>query len=482
MKVTPILSLCFFLFFTISLSLINSRYAFCETIECDESTASEITRIYFVNGMQNDETDRLINRNKLRSVVGVHSNRSFGISVNTSSEWFFPDLFQTMSQKGVEPSKVWTWLNNHSIAPQWFKDDYADRVISGADFSYSTDLDLQEMVKQYLRDLNSGKKVVLVSHSQGNFYANNAYQYIHYNYQKYRNSIGIVAVGTPATRVQDGGPYTTNSEDSVINLLRFISNVLSPTGTYQTNDPSGHSFSETYLEHPTSKVRIRNQIFSVINSLTPPPVDDQCDPSVPVIVKKTGASNIKISTATLWGHVQKGEDVDGMCIWRARPEGLPDSCVARKNNMSSSGSLQKGYDFKCIAKNLIPDTIYDYRVCGRKGDYVYDSGITSFKTKAAEHTCDESISESGGTEGLSINYYMGNTAGWVRVVFNAFNIPDKMEIWQNGNRRLHTPGYVSGENTGDIYYDPDNGTEFTVLVYGNSDSGTAWNINISCPN
>jgi hypothetical protein len=86
-------------------------------------------------------------------------------------------------------------------------------------------------VDNYLADLNSGKKVVIVAHSQGNFYANNAYRYIKEDYNKFIDSIGIVSVATPATWVE-GAPrrpddkindyYTNNPNDLIINLVDFF--------------------------------------------------------------------------------------------------------------------------------------------------------------------------------------------------------------------------------------------------------------------
>ncbi len=470
--------------FIVCLSLIfvsSSCFSVAITDNCDDAAASEQTRIYYVNGMMNKEFDRNQNYKKLKGFIGENSTRSFRISVNEST-WVIPDFFQVMKQKGYESSPVWEWLSNISIAPQAVKDAYAASITSLAAISYSTDNDLRKMVVQYLRDLRSGKKIVLVSHSQGNFYANKAYRYIYDNFPNYRNSIGIVAVGTPAARVEDGGGHTTNSLDLVINSLRMVTSILDATGIYVTSDVTGHSFRDTYLTHYESSSQIRSHIYATIARLTSPSKPEECDPAIPVIVKSTNATHITITSATLLGTFEKGTNASARCEYEPASSGDPASCESLKSSMSSSGIFKKGDGIQCTVKDLVPDTNYKYRMCAREGDYVYDGGLSLFKTPVATNTCDQAIDRTGGTEGLSLIYYMGYTAGTVNVTFEPYTIPDKFEIWQNGVKRLYSPGYVSTTQTGSFYYNPNNGAEFDVRVYGNSNTGTAWDLEITCPN
>lgn len=184
---------CFFLIYNIAVA----------DDQCDAPEAPEIVRVYFANGMNNEPRDIQESQKALAILVGNTSNRSFGKSVNTKEAWYM-QLLEVFAGREAEASRYWEWLADMSFAPQWFQDAFNDSLTLISEVSYALDGELRIMINEYLQDLNSGKKVVIVSHSQGNFYANAAYQYIWDNYLKYRNSIGIVAVGTPAGRVQDG--------------------------------------------------------------------------------------------------------------------------------------------------------------------------------------------------------------------------------------------------------------------------------------
>ena len=143
-------------------------------VECDKPNDPEQVRIYFANGMNNESWDILASKDALQDLVVLTSDRSFGISENTK-ETFFRQLLEVYSQKESESSQFWLWLADMSLAPQWFQDAViAAQTTLVNNVSYALDKDLRIMINEYLQDLNSGKKVVIVSHSQGNFYANEA--------------------------------------------------------------------------------------------------------------------------------------------------------------------------------------------------------------------------------------------------------------------------------------------------------------------
>lgn len=463
--------------------------------ECDHPEAPEQVRIYFANGMSNSYRKAKTSQEKLQFELGMQ-DKDFGIAYNDNENWL-TQLLEVYQQRQNESDEFWYWLRNMGQAPQWFKDEYAQKVGRFNEQMVINDPDLQKHIRQYLADLVSGKKVVIVAHSQGNFYANNAYRYIKMNYQKYRNSIGIVSVATPATWVEGGGTYvldnvyTTNPEDLVINLVRaFYPDTLAANVPAYDNPDSmiDHEFVETYLGG--YKSRIIGQILQRIASLETPEKTFECkEPEeVPVEVNTTYATNVSATSALLNGYVVSGKQIAGLCIRQKAASGDPATCWSYRNLIATSGNFDTGEGFYCIADGLSPGTDYKFRVCGREGDRISDGGVKSFKTGGTQ--CGASASYSGGTEGLSITYGMGSSSGYSLVEFEAYEVPDKLEIWQ-GDKLLYTTsecsvfgcssGYVSGYHSKQVYHNPSNGEIWKIRVYGNSITSTKWDVKISCP-
>lgn len=59
------------------------------------------------------------------------------------------------------------------------------------------------------------QKVLLVAHSQGNFYANNVYKVVTDDGDVSKKSIGVYGVASPASYVAGGGRHLTSSTDRV---------------------------------------------------------------------------------------------------------------------------------------------------------------------------------------------------------------------------------------------------------------------------
>jgi len=105
------------------------------------------------------------------------------------------------------------------------------------------------------------QKVLLVAHSQGNFYANNFYDAVTKSGDVPARSIGVYGVATPASRVAGNGTYRTSSTDGVINLVRkvFPGRTLEANDTieFKKSDDSGngHGFREVYLEYRGGEIK-----------------------------------------------------------------------------------------------------------------------------------------------------------------------------------------------------------------------------------
>ena len=78
------------------------------------------------------------------------------------------------------------------------------------------DYDLVEMLKDASAKVKT-QKILLVAHSQGNFYANSFYDTVAGKEGGVpAESIGVYAVATPASRVAGGGQWLTSDTDKII--------------------------------------------------------------------------------------------------------------------------------------------------------------------------------------------------------------------------------------------------------------------------
>ncbi len=105
------------------------------------------------------------------------------------------------------------------------------------------------------------QKVLLVGHSQGNFYANSFYKAIADQASGIPSkSIGVYAVATPSDHVAGGGRYVTSDTDKVIAgivghlPLKKILEPLDHISLQKGDDIYGHSFSGVYLKYLSPKI------------------------------------------------------------------------------------------------------------------------------------------------------------------------------------------------------------------------------------
>jgi len=356
--------------------------------ECEDPEAPEKVRIYFGNGMNTTKEAGKIGRDQLRLTVGDTADRDWGVIVN-SDEFILRQLLQVAGQKGLEARDTWYYIDHPEIEPNPLAQDLAEAYRASANIQYFLDHELRDHVSTYLNDLNSGKKVVVVAHSQGNFYANAAYEYIKNNYSDYRNSIGLVGVGTPASRVQDGGDYYQNSEDKIINLVRKIdSAVLAPNFSYTQPrqqgsllPPINHSFEDVYLAYVGTS--IRSSVENTISRLDQPNKKLECEnpDDVEVTLGPVNITNITTSSAKALSLVVSGKDIT---VWTKHTKGSsPLPCFFDASRYSETGPFNTGGTASKTLENLDEDTTYYVRKCAKgTQNRISDTGVVTFTTES----------------------------------------------------------------------------------------------------
>jgi len=115
------------------------------------------------------------------------------------------------------------------------------------------------------------RRLLLVGHSQGSFYANEMHEYL-LEHGSPKAAVGVYQVGSPASSVEGGGKYLTSSSDAVINAARLIvtnaaqglvplaaantvpKKEILPANITLSSANYGHSFSDTYLAEAPERV------------------------------------------------------------------------------------------------------------------------------------------------------------------------------------------------------------------------------------
>ena len=127
--------------------------------------------------------------------------------------------------------------------------------------------------------IREGKKLLFLAHSQGNLFANAAYEFA--MTKTTPDSVKVVHIA-PAS-IQLNGPHVLANRDIVINLLNLaggapsvtdnIPDLLPPPGINGKIDLSGHGLLEIYLNpYIPTRDRITGYVQNALNTLVAPPV------------------------------------------------------------------------------------------------------------------------------------------------------------------------------------------------------------------
>lgn len=305
---------------------LTSRVSYSQDTACGKVD----TTIYYGNGVHTTIIDALIDEDQLlHEVWGAvpeeeREKISGTLAYNTTNGWIGDLLESTIQDLSTDVTSFWKILRDIVPMPESFRAKLleAEALIDNANLEGNQDL--SNHVNFYKKSILEGKKVILVSHSQGNFFGNRAYGRLS---ETERKSFGIVSVANPDSTVGGNGPYTTLIEDLVILAIRIAKQKAGlpflPLEPNETNFPkltslAGHSFIGSYLAPDSrSKARILKDIVNVRDGLLPP---------------ETAAGQGIITVSLTWGHQP---DVD---LHAFEPNGAH---VYYRNLVGPSGHLDK---------------------------------------------------------------------------------------------------------------------------------------------
>ena len=201
-------------------------------------------------------------------------------------------------------ANFWAYWDSELQAPAWFE-DIQRAFITSATLPFQPDLLTHEAF--YTSQLALGQRIVVVAHSQGSLYANQAYDVV--TAQGGSDLFHIVAVATPAHSIAGFGPYFTLAGD-VITLVpgSLPENIANdpPSPCLDGHAVACHLFDSSYMDIQNGDKTRPAIINAVLAAL---PVANQ-----PLVVTEFSAG---ISANAQLGFITAGPDGN---IWFTETE------------------------------------------------------------------------------------------------------------------------------------------------------------------
>ena len=216
---------------------------------CNDSVYQKGTAIYFINGILNDEEGAYESlyalEGKLTDLQNNSEPVSFGLSYN-ENESIYTQVIELAAQHDPDLWKEVVGgldkLPSTSTAGHIIKNYITNKISSDIDKTNTTkDSDLEEFAREYKEKIDDCYKVLVVAHSQGNFYANKAYdRLLNEDGIDRTDSFKIVSIANPDNEVGGDGYYTTLTND----IIQNVPASKTPNTTNSVSDDfSGHMFS-----------------------------------------------------------------------------------------------------------------------------------------------------------------------------------------------------------------------------------------------
>lgn len=244
--------------------------------------------VLFVNGVGNTDGDAMLSLARLRTLVGPRVGEetvACDLMYNPSAG-VHRDLLeafrQSVRERGLEDRIELLWafisgdrglldlvasaVSGNNPLTGAFLDAIRDQLrgivgSAAANVAAGNEIITDSFIGATRSHLTERKKVLLVAHSQGNWFARSVFAALRPGLAQ--NSLGVVHIATPTA--QADGPYITSSNDYVIDGARLAAGSLPGNMTVPRNldDFLGHSFNDIYLN---PRFNARAQVSSTIGN------------------------------------------------------------------------------------------------------------------------------------------------------------------------------------------------------------------------
>ena len=251
------------------------------------------------------------------------------------------------------------------------------------------DYDTKEMWKT-MSDTLTTQKLLMIGHSQGNFYTNGLYDHIvNKKGGISEKSMSVYAVATPsdhvAGRVAGNENYTTSSTDKVINGLvkRLSKNPLKANVDIVLKDGEflGHEFAKVYLKDEKTTEKIITDIKESLNNLKEDTDQDSqksCidGPELGFIHTVTG---LFFTVTDPLANVVKETTKNIVILPIEGAKNITDIAVNTVNTVKTVGSfiIETGVAF---VNNMVDIVVGTVKLATHTATTVWDTGSNSFAT------------------------------------------------------------------------------------------------------
>ena len=252
---------------TKSTPMVFSAYSLAKTKYLKDS------HFYFINGVMNKQNAAKQSRDKLRRMV-----HSAPITLLYNTNHLLLQFFDLWVHKSGEmivdhgsTLRFWGFIYETMPSDSSLTNAFMKWYDPDRDIGYWAKKDLNKMIKRVKRSLKENKKVVIISHSEGNFFYRNIYKALaQWDIKKTQQCFAGVGIATPLSSKFGDYSYVTNSNDKIINTARRLwgstldANITIPSGY---GGFLGHDLQNTYLSHPNSIRRLKTNIDQTVTRL-----------------------------------------------------------------------------------------------------------------------------------------------------------------------------------------------------------------------
>ncbi len=210
--------------------------------------------IYFGNGVWNTYKQANVSKKALKKFIQQNNPTRFS-STDEDKTYSFKLAYNNTYGTSIDLIEThWQLYESGQISEGYFS--FVAHVLDGRDTEEEFLKDLREIIAQSDADtsnmyvkyqaesFNLKHNVLLVSHSQGNLFANKIYAQLSSSEKQHFQN---VAIATPASRVFSGGPYVTLNQDAVVGAI--------PGSLPGNAEGFGHTFVPSYLNNPNSATK-----------------------------------------------------------------------------------------------------------------------------------------------------------------------------------------------------------------------------------
>jgi hypothetical protein len=223
--------------------------------------------LYYANGIMIDVKADVAETKWQKKVKKLFINNKkeyielskISISYN-ASQGFFDDVFESAGQV---MSNEWGW----SEFSGYFRTYLEQKGIQESVNLHRPNLNTQ--VKAYKQSIKDGHGVIVIAHSQGNYYTNEAYEELD---EWMKDYFHMFSVATPANHVAGyavddaTAPYVTFHNDFINSVVTGLPSNRLDTRHHGFPSVAAHDFYESYLKEETTKNDIFNFILNQIQA------------------------------------------------------------------------------------------------------------------------------------------------------------------------------------------------------------------------